>query len=32
MREVDRPLWLWIAAAAALGLGVLAVIRLWPGG
>jgi len=32
MREVERPAWLWAAIAAALVLGLLALVQLWPAG
>jgi hypothetical protein len=32
MREVERPVWLWVSALATLALAVAAVVRLWPAG
>lgn len=32
MREVKRPVWLWVAALLTLALALLALWRLWPAG
>jgi hypothetical protein len=32
MRDVQKPVWLWVGGLATLVLGALAVVRLWPAG